>query len=228
MIDEENIFQDPKWQNIEIIDVEKRMAESTREQMPITLQNVTDEQLEVMIDEANQKGYSVNLNIPATREVINWFFEKVFRCKRCGRCCRGDFHGAREVQLKEAIPILDEEISRLANFLKVRPRKIKRLCKTNSRGGLSLPYPCPFYSATPKPNCSVYSVRPLTCRYYPLYSVTAYKGLDERLNGKPLLSIDAECPQAKEIALQIFKWMRNAAQSGHYKPLTDSNTTLRC
>lgn len=213
MTDKKDIFQPPIWQNIETINVQKRMAELTPKQMPIPLQNLTDEQLEAMIDEANQKGYSVNLNIPASQETITHFFEKVFKCKRCGRCCQGDFHGAREVQLKEAIPISDEEIVSIANLLKVRPRKIKKLCKRNSRGGLSLPYPCPFYRDAPKPNCSVYSVRPLTCRYYPLYSAIAYEGLDEKLNGKPLLSIDAECPQAKEIALQNFKRMRNAAQS---------------
>jgi len=220
MTDKKDIFEAPMWENVETINVQKRMAELAPEQMSITFQNVTDEQLEAMIDEANQKGYSVNLNIPATQETINLFFEKAFRCKRCGRCCRGDFHGAREVQLKEGIPILDEEIIHIANFLKVRPRKIKRVCKRNSRGGLSLPYPCPFYRNASKTNCSVYSVRPLTCRYYPLYSVTAYEGLSEKLDGKPLLSIDAECPQAKEIALQIFKGMRNAAQSGQYNSVT--------
>jgi len=196
------------------------MAEAAPGQMSVPLANLTDEQLEAAIDEANQEGYSVNLNIAATPEVIDSFFEKLFKCERCGRCCRGDFHGAREVQLQEGIPILDEEIIRIANLLKVRPRRIKRLCKRNSRGGLSLPYPCPFYRDAPKPNCSVYSVRPLTCRYYPLYSVVAYEGLSEKLNGKPLLTIDAECPPAKEIALQIFKGMRNAAQSGQYNSLS--------
>jgi len=220
MSDEKDTFQPPMWRNIKTVNVQKRMAELTPEQRSVPLTNLTDEQLEAAIDEANQEGYSVNLNIPATREVIGWFFEKAFKCKRCGRCCRGDFHGAREVQLKEGIPILDEEIIRIANLLKVRPRKIKRLCKRNSRGGLSLPYPCPFYRDVPKPNCSVYSVRPLTCWFYPLYSVVAYEGLSKKLNGKPLLSIDAECPQAKEIALQIFKGMRNAAQSGQCNSLS--------
>jgi hypothetical protein len=33
------------------------------------------------------------------------------------------------------------------------------------------------------------------------------------------LSIDAKCPQAREVALQILKLRRDAAQSGQYNPL---------
>ena len=216
MSDEKDIFQPSIWHNVEKINVQKQMAELNAEHPFISLENATDEQIEAAIDEVNQRGYSLNLNIPATREVINWFFEKVFRCVRCGKCCRGELKSARE----DYIPILDREIVQIASFLKIRPRKIKRLCKRNSKGLLSLPYPCPFYEDTSKPSCSIYSVRPLTCRYYPLYSVVAYEGLSEKVNGNPLLSIDAECPQAKNAALQIFKAMRNAVQSQHDNSLS--------
>ena len=209
MSDEKDIFQDPAWQNVEKINVQKHLAELKPEHPFIDLKNATDEQIEAAIDEVNQRGYALNLNIPATREVINWFFDEVFKCESCGKCCRGELKSARE----DFILILDSEIVQIASFLKIRPRKIKRLCRRNSKGLLTLPYPCPFYRDAPKPNCSIYSVRPLTCQYYPLYSVVAYEGLNEKLNGNPLLSIDAECPQARNAALQIFKAMRNAVQS---------------
>ncbi|MBA7583112.1 hypothetical protein ES708_25050 [subsurface metagenome] len=209
MGDEKDIPQNPILRNIGKINVQKQMAELQPEHPFIDLSNATDEQIEAAIDEVNQKGYSLNLNIPATPQVIDWFFEELFKCEHCGKCCRGDFQSAR----KDCIPVLEEDIIQIAGFLKVRPRKIKKLCRTNSHGGLSLPYPCPFYNDVPKPNCSVYSVRPLTCRYFPLYSALAYEGLNEKLNDKPLLTIDAECPQAKKAALQIFRLMRNAAQN---------------
>lgn len=220
MHDEKDILKPPIWRTLEITNVQKGMAALAPEQMSTTWQDATDEQLEAFIDQASQKGSSVNLNIPATQESISVFFDKVFKCKRCGRCCRGDFPSAGEIQLRDAIPILDEEISHIANFLQVRPRRIKRLCKQNSQGGLSLPCPCPFYSNTPKPGCSVYSVRPIACRTYPLYSIypiysaPAHDVFKEKLNEKPLLSIDAKCPQAGEVALQLFKQRREAAQSG--------------
>jgi len=210
MSDEENIFQPSIWHNIETINVQKQMAELSPEHPCIDLGNATDEQLEAAIDEVNRKGHALNLNIPATREVIDWFFETLFKCDRCGKCCRGEFQSARE----DYILILDKEIIQIASFLRIRPRRIKRLCRRSSKGLLSLPYPCPFYRDAPKPSCSIYSVRPLTCQYYPLYSVVAYEGLSEKLNGKPLLSIDAECPQARNAAMQIFRGMRKAIQNG--------------
>lgn len=209
MSDEKDILQSSVWRNIEKINIQKQMAELKLEHPFIDLKNATDEQIEVAIDEINQRGYSLNLNIPATREVINWFFEKVFKCERCGKCCRGELKSARE----GFILILDDEVVQIASFLKIRSRKIKRLCRRDSKGLLTLPYPCPFYRDAPKPSCSIYSVRPLTCSYYPLYSVVAYEGLNEKLNGNPLLSIDAECPQARIAAIQIFKAMRNEVQS---------------
>jgi len=213
MSDVKDFFQPSIWRNIEKINVQKQMAELKPEHPFINLENATDEQIEAAIDEVNQRGYSLNLNIPATPKVINWFFEKLFKCERCGKCCRGELRSARE----DYILILDEEVVQIASFLKVRPRKIKKLCRRNNKGLLTLPHPCPFYRDAPNPKCSIYSVRPLTCRYYPLYSVVAYEGLSEKLNGNPLLSIDAECPQARKAALQIFKALRNAVQSQHHK-----------
>jgi len=220
MSSERDTIHTSKQRTFELTNVQKGIAGQT----PVILQNATDAQLEEFVDQASQQGSSVNLNIPATKENISLFFDKVFKCKRCGRCCRGDFPSAGEIQSRDAIPITDEEISRIANFLKVRPRRIKRLCKVNSQRGLSLPAPCPFYSNSPRPGCSVYSVRPLACRTYPIYSVypiysaAAHDIFKENLNEKPLLSIDAKCPQAREVALQILKLRRDTVQNEQHSP----------
>lgn len=97
--------------------------------------DIIEEQLKVRIDEASRNGSPVNLSIPATPEIISFLLDKVFKCKRCGSCCQGLFPNATEIQRKEGIPVSDNDIERIAISMKVRPRKIKRLCQLNSREG---------------------------------------------------------------------------------------------
>jgi Fe-S-cluster containining protein len=161
----------------------------------------TDEEIEAAIDKANSEGKSFGIPIAATSETIAWFLNTAFACERCGRCCRGEFDSARG----DAVFIHDEEIGRIANYLKCGARRVKKLCISNSQGTWSLPYPCHFLAGVQLPVCSVYPVRPQTCRHYPLYSIVEAQDVWEQKLRDPYLSIDAECPGAKRAAMQILR-----------------------
>ncbi len=165
----------------------------------IDIASASDSDILAIIEAANQQGLSVNLNIQANAKNIAYILSKL-HCQRCGKCCTtGTCPGVRQ----NGIPIHPLEITKIANFLKTRARKVKKLCFSNDVGGYSLPYPCPFYTQDRIPKCSIYSVRPLTCRRFPLYSIMS-------VNRQPMLTIDADCPEAKDFALQHYRSMREA------------------
>src|ERR1051325_5604905 len=102
-----------------------------------------------------------------------WYADGLnFTCSQCGNCCTGG---------PGYVWISDEEIDRLAEFLKLdRATTLRKHCRTIS-GRISLKerrdhrgeYPCIFLTETEtkddagrrtfKRGCSIYPVRPLQC-----------------------------------------------------------------
>jgi len=101
-----------------------------------------------------------------------WYHEGLsFGCTQCGNCCTG---GPGYVWISE------EEIGRLAGFLKISPEEtVEKYCRKLS-GGISLQerrsaaglYDCVFLKADSqgRRTCSVYEVRPLQCRTWPFWT----------------------------------------------------------
>ncbi len=168
----------------------------------LDIANASDADIIATIDEANQRGLSVNLNIPGTEDNIRSILNRI-NCRRCGLCCStGTCPGVRQ----NGIPLGDIEITGIANYLRIRARKVKRLCFVNELGGYSLPYPCPFYKDSPPPKCSIYSVRPTTCRMFPLYSIMG----DNDINSPSTLTIDSRCPEARDFTTKHYQSIREA------------------
>jgi len=86
---------------------------------------------------------------------------KQFQCNRCGRCC---------LEIGN-IPLMEDEPKRIARYLGVSGRSIKKLTTLNSYGRV-FKTPCPFY----EDGCSIYSVRPLACVAFPLVDPVIFKG----------------------------------------------------
>ena len=101
-------------------------------------------------DESGPQQKIAIVSIFFTLETVELILSK-FHCKRCGHCYK-----ICNVNIQE------QEIYSAASFLHTRPRRIRRLIKSD---GL-LPSPCPFLKS--KNNCSIYPVRPMVCRSYPL------------------------------------------------------------
>lgn len=118
-----------------------------------------------------------------------WYADGLkFTCTQCGNCCTG---GPGYVWINE------EEVDRLAEFLKITPRQVlSRYCRKvggrwtlNERRTRHGNYDCVFLTEidTPRPagtkqlkpgesiplkrrGCSIYPVRPLQCRTWPFWN----------------------------------------------------------
>jgi uncharacterized protein len=116
-----------------------------------------------------------------------WYAQGLkFTCTQCGNCCTGG---------PGYVWISDEEVGRLAEFLKITPREVlSRYCRKvggrwtlNERRTPEGLYDCVFLIAIEAPRakgkelapgqpvplkrrgCSIYSVRPLQCRTWPFW-----------------------------------------------------------
>jgi uncharacterized protein len=116
-----------------------------------------------------------------------WYAEGLkFTCTQCGNCCTGG---------PGYVWISDEEVGRLAEFLKITPREVlSKYCRKvggrwtlNERRTPEGMYDCVFLTEieTPRPKgkelaagqaipmkrrgCAIYSVRPLQCRTWPFW-----------------------------------------------------------
>ena len=96
----------------------------------------------------NYKKVFIHFNDEITKCLID--------CEHCGNCCNGTTF--------TAIVLLDTDIERIEKYLK-KPITAM-LCKTthNDKEFSALKHPCPFY----KYGCTIYTVRPLSCRQYPV------------------------------------------------------------
>lgn len=128
------------------------------------------------------------MNLDVLPSTEPWYSEGLkFTCTQCGNCCTGG---------PGFVWISDEEVGRLAEFLKISPREVLAKYCRRVGGRVSLKerrmpngnYDCIFLQEIPAPNeakdrqlepgqplpqkrrgCAIYSVRPLQCRTWPFW-----------------------------------------------------------
>ena len=117
---------------------------------------------------------------------------KQFHCARCGRCCL-EIGG---------IPLMDDEPRRIAGYLGVSAKSIKKLMTLKS-AGRRIETPCPFY----KEGCSIYAVRPLACVAFPIIEPAICKG-------QAITQISTFCDASIDLCKRI---LRECVREGIYK-----------
>jgi Fe-S-cluster containining protein len=105
--------------------------------------------------------------IPLNQEKITrfpWYKEGLaFACTQCGKCCTGE---------PGYVWVSDEEITQMADFLKISLADFRRLYlrRLHNRYLLvekkSQNHSCVFFKEN---KCSVYQARPIQCRTYPFW-----------------------------------------------------------
>lgn len=165
-----------------------------------TFENVTDVDIEEMVEEISSKGNNISLGAPYLLETVRSFLQ-AFRCRRCGVCCEGkDAVGG--------IALLREEVEVLAELAGVSKRKFKDTHTYIRDGERKMRYPCSFYSVETH-SCSIYQRRPSVCRLYPL--APPYW---DQVSKIKTMQIDPSCPEAKAIAIQLGKLQCHIYQQG--------------
>lgn len=109
-------------------------------------------------------------------------FDKLLKCKRCGACCSA-------VLFKTGVLLFPQEVERLSIRAGVSKRQFKDKYSYTEDGRRFLKLPCPFYKDG---ECSVYSVRPLVCREFPLNQIVPK-------NGRMWMTVNMDCPAGKEL-----------------------------
>lgn len=99
-----------------------------------------------------------------------WYADGLsFTCTQCGNCCTGD---------PGYVWISDQEVQRLADYLKQPVREVvKKYCRRiggrlslKERKSLKGEYDCIFLEeVSGRRTCTVYPVRPLQCRTWPFW-----------------------------------------------------------
>lgn len=115
-----------------------------------------------------------------------------FHCDRCGRCCL-EIGG---------IPLMNNEPRRIAEYLGVSGKSIKKLTTLKS-DGRRIETPCPFY----KDGCSIYAVRPLACLAFPIIEPAIFKG-------QAITQISTFCDASIDLCKRI---LRECVRDGIYK-----------
>ena len=148
------------------------------------------------IEMLDGQGKNVHTGLLATPPIQDLILGH-FKCQRCGECCRQS-GGEKD----KGIVVGEEDITAIAGFKKIRPRKIHRHYIKEQSGKMFLPKPCPFYKDK---SCQVYPVRPLICRSYPLIGIVheEYRTFISDIppqRGLPWIHIDPSCRPGKELA----------------------------
>lgn len=188
----------------EVIDANRRILDNKWSE--VNLLTVTDEQIKEMYEDFAREGKGIILHIPATLDSVTSFF-KVFKCRKCGNCCR-EIKGGKGIVL-----ILESEIKRLTRQLNTNRKKFVRKYCVRENGKIFMRYPCPFLKNN---KCSIYTIRPLVCRQYPLIPSVKFTNLDPAVDGIKMLTVSSVCPEARHIAFIL-----TAAQRELSKDLVD-------
>lgn len=117
----------------------------------------------------------------------------LFECQHCGRCCEGS------IFREPVVPLIPGEPRRIADFLGWSAKRLRQFC-THRNGILYLKLPCPFYI---EHACSIYEVRPMGCRLYPIQGIVRMKRNGQIL--PPTFTLDIDCPGGNELALKVVK-----------------------
>jgi len=96
-------------------------------------------------------------------------------CKRCGNCCRNRAH----------LRIRKDELKGVADYLHVEYKKLKDQLRATPMGDgtFIIAQPCSFLRNN---LCTVYPVRPMTCRGYPANDLLNTMGRGAPLDGCPI------------------------------------------
>ena len=100
---------------------------------------------------------------------------ELFPCSRCGNCCDQDF-----------IIISDGDLERIANFLNMTWREFREKYLKRIKGDWYLKEnsPCSFFD-NGKKLCTIYQVRPTSCRQFPYQSPWFVEGIFNMLKFGP-------------------------------------------
>lgn len=120
------------------------------------------------------------LGVEATKE-NGLRFDSLLKCQRCGKCCNATLFDT-------GVLLFPFEIERLAIKSNLSKRQFKERFTYTENGRRFLKLPCPFY----QDGCSVYSVRPVACREFPLNQIVPK-------NGKMWMTVNMDCPAGKEL-----------------------------
>jgi Fe-S-cluster containining protein len=104
-------------------------------------------------------------------------------CKRCGNCCRNKAH----------LRIRKDELKGVADYLHVEYKKLKDQLRATPMGDgtFIIAQPCSFLRNN---LCTIYPVRPITCRGYPANNL-----LNSMRSGAPFDG----CPIANDLLAEI-------------------------
>lgn len=106
-------------------------------------------------------------------------FWKLFKCQRCGRCC---------TYLPKGIRISKSELKRLSKLKKLKDVHFRRRYCEVINDVIRMNYPCDFY----EDGCTIYSVRPRVCQYFPL-------GKSIVRNGNLYLTASPKCKEVRNL-----------------------------
>jgi Fe-S-cluster containining protein len=112
------------------------------------------------------------LSLPATRKIVA-AFRKRFKCRRCGACCT-EFEGVK---------VTKGEIKRFA-----LPEKERQATFMLFARATYMKQPCRFYDGADC-KCSVYRMRPRTCREFPVR-------ITEGIKPARRIVVSEKCPAA--------------------------------
>ena len=121
------------------------------------------------------------LGVEATDENARRF-DQILKCQRCGSCCTGSL-------FKTGALLFPQELTQLAIEAGISNRKFKDRYTYAENGRRFLNLPCLFYKDG---GCSVYPVRPLVCREFPLNQIVPR-------DGKMWMTVNMDCPAGKEL-----------------------------
>ncbi len=132
-----------------------------------------------MMDERGSRMTDVN---------ARYFFtaaDRIIKCRRCGNCC----------SKFDNVLIKKREMKSIASYLRISTSKLKRRYNITHHSPRlwSLPgNPCAFLDGS---HCSIYDIRPNTCRAFPFLAMM-YTAMSP---GKGKVKFQMECP--KSVAL---------------------------
>jgi Fe-S-cluster containining protein len=108
-------------------------------------------------------------------------------CEQCGECCR----------TVPSIVAQEYEVERIARYIGVRPRKLKRKWKKREDGVWFVPsQPCMFQEENA---CSIHPARMVVCKYYPLQRINQ--------NGRECIGVFGFC----DAGSRCIEWLKERA-----------------
>jgi len=173
------IAREPSWR-APVIPLGPGIKEDIRE--------MTDADIERFAQWSQENGQSCALGLPIDDESVDLFIA-AFKCRRCGKCCKGP--------LLDGITVMPSEVRRISRHLRISETAFMNkyvAAKKAFRYGL-MAYPCPFGE---EGACSIYDIRPLACRLFPIDFVLP----------RGELAIQSFCPAALDVFISFAKLRR--------------------